>query len=245
MQALNASTYSELNRGTPKVTVYSNQGLAVRQLGYCRRVVGEIAETRISLQRYNNAGQLTSSIDPRLSSSYLNNPSSRIPNQQQLNTLNGTVVKSDNVDAGIRVLISDVKGQPVWNWDSRGTERRFGYDELRRVTAIREKERGKESICRERFRYGETSDAVSRNNRVGQLLEHLDTAGRRLMPAYSLLGQVTSEERTFLKTDAAVSWTDDEIENEKFLEDQFYRSSSETNALGETLTQIDNANRCG
>jgi insecticidal toxin complex protein TccC len=241
-QAVNETIHSELNRGTPKVTVYSNQGLAVRQLGYCRRVVGETAETRINLQRYNNAGQLTSSIDPRLSSSYLNNPSSGIPNQQQQNTLSGTVVKSDNVDAGIRVLISDVKGQPVWNWDSRGTERRFDYDELRRVTAVREKEHGKESICRERFRYGETSDAVSRNNRVGQLLEHLDTAGRRVMPAYSLLGQATSEELTFLKTDAAVSWTDDDTENAKLLEDHSYASRSAYNALGEILTQIDAAN---
>jgi insecticidal toxin complex protein TccC len=223
-RAMSTSTRSELNRGTPNVTVYSNQGLAIRQLSYYRRAVGETAETRINFQRYDSAGQLISSIDPRLSSaaslSSRQTPAKDVvpanagnqytPNQQQRNTLNGAVLKSENVDAGSRVLLLDIKGQPIWNWDSRGTESRVDYDTLRRVIAVHEKERSKASVCRERFRYGESSDATARCNRVGQLLEHYDTAGRRLMPNYNLSGQATQEERSFLKVEEAVNWTDDD-----------------------------------
>jgi insecticidal toxin complex protein TccC len=115
-------------------------------LSYYRRDVEAVTQVRIHLQRYNHAGQLTSSIDPRLSPSYLENPSTTIPNQQQQTTLSGKVLKSDNVDAGTRVLFSDVGGQALWSWDSRGTESRVDYDKLRRVTVVREKERGQESI---------------------------------------------------------------------------------------------------
>jgi insecticidal toxin complex protein TccC len=237
-----ATTRSEINRGTPNVTVYSNQGLTVRQLSYCRRVAGEAAELRATVQRYNSAGQLTSSIDPRLSPTYLANSSSAIPNQQQQTTLSGKVLKSDNVDAGARVLVSDVRAQALWSWDSRGIERTFDYDALRRVTTAHEKQRSKDNVCTERLRYGEAADAAARDNRVGQLIEHFDTAGRHVMLAYSLLGQATVEGRTFLKPDASVNWADDASENEAKLEEDTYRSGVETNALGEILTQIDAAN---
>jgi insecticidal toxin complex protein TccC len=239
---MNASVHSEINRNTPKVTVYSSQGLAVRQLNYYRREVGAAAQVRIHLKRYNKAGQLTSGIDPRLSASYLRNPSTTTPNQRQQNTLGGAVLKSDNVDAGIRVLVSDVRGQALWSWDSRGTERTFDYDALRHVTAVHEKERDKELLCRERFRYGEAGDIGAKNNTVGQLIKHYDTAGLQLIPEYNLLGTATQNERIFLNSEKIADWADDDTENAKLLEDQSYRNSTETNALGETLTQIDAAN---
>jgi insecticidal toxin complex protein TccC len=239
---MNTGTRSEINRGTPNVTVHSNQGLAVRQLQFYRREVGEAAQVRTHLRHYNSAGQLKSGIDPRLSSAYLKNSSATIPNQQQQNTLSSKVLKSDNVDAGTRVLFSDVRGLALWSWDSRGTESRFDHDKLRRVSAVHEKERGKESVCRERFRYGEASDIGAKNNTVGQLIKHYDTAGLQLIPEYNLLGTATQSERTFLKAEAIVNWTEDEQENIKALEEQSYLSSSESNALGETLSQIDAAN---
>ncbi|HEY2567019.1 MAG TPA: hypothetical protein VGH95_04865 [Candidatus Aquirickettsiella sp.] len=97
------SRFSEINHNTPNITVYSNQGLVVRGLGYYRRAVDEEAVIRISVQRYDNAGRLSHSIDPRLSISYLKNPTAVIPNQQQQTTLSGTVLQSKNVDAGTNV----------------------------------------------------------------------------------------------------------------------------------------------
>jgi insecticidal toxin complex protein TccC len=241
-QAIRVTTRSEINRGTPKVTVFSNQGLAVRQLSYYRREAGVAAQVRINLQRYNSAGQLKSSIDPRLSDAYLKDPSAMIPNQQQQNTLSGKVLKSDNVDAGTRVVFPDVQGKPLWSWDSRGTESSFDYDKLRRVTAVHEKERGKESHCRERFHYGEVPDTTAKNNTVGQLIKHYDTAGLQLIPIYNLLGVATQDDRTFLNAETIVNWTEDEQENVKLLEEESYSSRSESNALGQTLSQIDAAN---
>jgi insecticidal toxin complex protein TccC len=241
-QIVGATTRSEINRSTPSVTVYSNQGLAVRQLGYYRREIDEAATVRIHLQRYNSAGQLKSSIDPRLSVNYLANSATTIPNQQQQSTLSGAVLKSDNVDAGIRVAFPDVQGKPLWSWDSRGTENSVDYDKLRRVTAVYEKERGKEKVCRERFRYGEASDIGEKNNTVGQLIKHYDTAGLQLIPEYNLLGIATQDERIFLTSEKIADWANDNTENAKLLEELSYASSSETNVLGETLTQIDAAN---
>jgi insecticidal toxin complex protein TccC len=244
-KTMKVSLYSEINRGTPNVTIYSNQGLAVRQLSYCRREAGGAAETRINLQRYDSAGQLKSSIDPRLSSSTFENSSSIVPNQQQQMTLSGTVLKSDHVDAGSRVLFSDVRGLALWSWDSRGTEKTFDYDKLCRLTAVHEKGRGKASACTERLRYGTAADAGQKNNCVGQLIEHLDTAGRRSMPEYNLLGIVRQEQRTFLKSEAIAHWTDNAEENDTALEVSSYRSGVETNPLGEILTQIDaRGNQC-
>ncbi len=169
--------------------MYSNQGLAVRGLGYYRRAAEEEAVVRISLQRYNNAGQLLSSVVPRLSISYLKKPSAVIPNQQQQTTLSGNGLQSKNVDVGTRVLFSDVRGQGLWSWDSRGTANEFEYDGLRRIEAVYEKARGKEQFCSERLRYGIAGDPFIGNNGVGRLSEHYDTAGRRVIPEYSLLGE--------------------------------------------------------
>ncbi|MES2998902.1 MAG: hypothetical protein V4700_06255 [Pseudomonadota bacterium] len=201
-------------QNTPEVSVYSSAGLVVRQLGYYRREAEEAAEVRISLQRYNSAGQLNRLIDPRLSNAYLNDPVSVIPNQQQLNTLSGNVLQNKNVDAGTRVLFSDVRGQALWSWDSRGTENAFEYDALRRMKAVLEKERGKVWRCTERLRYGETADQELRNtNKVGRLIEHYDTAGLRVALGYSLLGQVYDEVRYFIEAEEVVNWTESSVEN--------------------------------
>ena len=228
---------SAVDHNTPTISVYSNQGLAVRVLGYYRRAADEEAAVRISLQRYNNAGQLLSSVDSRLSNSYLKKSTAVIPNQQQQTSLSGNVLQSKNVDAGIRVLFSDVRGQGLWSWDSRGTVNEFEYDGLRRIKAVYEKARGKEQFCSERLSYGIAGEAG--NNGVGRLIEHYDTAGRRVIPKYSLLGLARSEVRFFIKAEEEAHWVEEAVENEKRLEPTGYTSSWNYTALGEVIGQRD------
>src|SRR5262249_16713729 len=120
INARNRSTLNptlSLNRNTPIIRVYSNQGLSVRQLNFYRDGSSEEAEVRINLQRYDKVARLKSKLDPRLSPAYLSNSSSIIPNHQQINTLSGNVLKTDNVDAGTRVVVSSSDGLPLWQWD--------------------------------------------------------------------------------------------------------------------------------
>jgi insecticidal toxin complex protein TccC len=229
---------SKLNQNTPKVLVYNNAGLTVRQLCYYRASAEKTATACIQLQRYNRIGQLKCSIDQRLSTSYLKAISSVIPNQQQVNTLSG-VLQTKNVDAGTRVIICDCQGQALWSWDSRGTEHEFEYDTLRRIKTVNEKEQGKTWFCSEYLRYGALNDPLGGNNGVGRLREHYDTAGRQVISEYSLLGQACQEERFFTKTDATINWISDFEENAKHLEGQSYHSRWNYNALGEVLWQKD------
>lgn len=112
---LGLSELQGIYKDTPKVTVYSNTAeLAVRQLSYYRAAAKEAAKVRILLQRYDGNGQLKSSIDPRLSESYLKKSSSIVPNEQRINTLS-SVLQSNNIDAGSRVVINNCQGQPLWS----------------------------------------------------------------------------------------------------------------------------------
>lgn len=138
--------FSKVHHSTPKVIVVNNSGLVVRQLAYCHKEVEQAASLRIRLQAYDKVGYLKHSIDARLSEAYLKNPSSTIPNQRQVNTLSGVVLQSKNVDVGLQLSFSDVRGFTLWTNDSLGNERMFDYDALGRVTRVFEKNTRKKSV---------------------------------------------------------------------------------------------------
>jgi insecticidal toxin complex protein TccC len=226
-----------LDKATPRIIVVNNIGFVVRQLAYYRREAKKLAEVRINLQRYNDIGQVTHLIDPRLSEDYLQDPSSTVPNQSQINTLSGAVLQSKNIDAGMRISISDVRGLSLWSNDSLGNERTFVYDTLGRVTRIFEKTPGKKVLCCDHFVYGDkTSQAV---NGAGRLLKHYDTAGLREIKNYSVLGSILNESRQFLSTTTNVDWPEDFTERQKWLATEGYTTQWEYNGLGETLRQTD------
>jgi insecticidal toxin complex protein TccC len=229
--------FSRIHHNTPEVVVVNNLGLAVRQLAYCREEAEEVAQLRISLQTYDTVGYLKRSVDARLSKAYLKNATSSFPNQTQINTLSGAVLQSKNVDAGLRISISDVRGLRLWTNNSLGNERTFDYDTLGRVTNVSEKTPGKKALCCERFIYGDkTSKAV---NGVGRLLKHYDSAGLREIKSYSVLGNILRESRQFLANTIDVDWLEDLTERQKLLEAESYTTQWEYNGLGETLRQTD------
>jgi insecticidal toxin complex protein TccC len=104
-------------------------------------------------------------------------------------------LQSKNIDAGLRVSLSDVRGLTLWTKDGLGNERTFEYDKLARVTSIYENVMEEKTVCCERFVYGDnTSKKV---NTVGRLLKHYDSAGLHEIKSYSLLGSVLNESRLF------------------------------------------------
>jgi insecticidal toxin complex protein TccC len=230
-------TFSALHHNTPKVTVISNAGLEVRQSVYYRSESEKKAVSRISLQRYDTAGYLKHSIDARLSQYYLQDPAATIPNQSQVNTLSGAVLQSQNVDAGLRVSFSDVRGLTLWTKDGLGNEQTFEYDKLARVTSIHENIKGKKTVCGERFVYSDNTNKEV--NAAGRLLKHYDSAGLREVKSYSVLGNVLNENRQFLANTSDVDWPEDLAERQKLLETESYTTQWNYNGLGETIRQID------
>jgi insecticidal toxin complex protein TccC len=230
-------TFSALHHNTPKVTVISNAGLEVRQSVYYRSESEKKAVSRISLQRYDTAGYLKHSIDARLSQYYLQDPAATIPNQSQVNTLSGAVLQSKNVDAGMRVSLSNARGLTVWTNDSLGNERTFEYDKLGRVTSVSEKTQNKKAVCCERFVYGDKASKES--NGIGRLLKHYDATGLREIKSYSVLGSVLSESRQFLETAEPIDWPEELAASQKSLEQERYTTQWDYNGLGETTCQTD------
>jgi insecticidal toxin complex protein TccC len=233
----NINLLSRLNRETPQLVIYNNQGLTMRSLSYYRRETEKAAEPRVNLQCYDTAGYLKYSVDARLSERYLQEPNSTIPNQSQVNTLSSVVLQSKNVDAGMRIGISDVRGLVIWIKDSLGNERTFEYDKLARMTSVSEKTPEKKVLYCERFVYGDKeSKAV---NGVSRLLKHYDSAGLHEIKNYSIPGNVLNESRQFLETTTNVDWPEDLTERQKWLETENYTTQWQYNGLGEILCQTD------
>lgn len=147
------------------------------------------------------------------------------------------VLQNNNVDAGIRVFINNCRGQPLWSWDSRETERSFEYDELRRLQQVNEKEKAGDWQRTEFLCYGKSNPQG--NNTVGRLLEHYDPSGKKKILKYSVLGQVLQESCSYLKSGENVSWSQAKEKNNSFLENLNYLSRWTNNALGETISQVD------
>jgi insecticidal toxin complex protein TccC len=233
----NISLLSHLNVGTSQLVIYNNQGLAVRSLNYYRSEIEKAVEPRISLQRYDSAGYLKHSIDARLSKQYLQDPASTIPNQNQVNTLSGTVLQSKNVDAGTRFSLSDVRGLTLWANDSLENERTFDYDTLGRMTRVSEKTPEKKILCSERFVYGDK--ASKEVNGIGRLLKHYDSAGLHEIKSYGMQAGILQESRQFLANTTNVDWPEDLTERQKLLETETYTTQWAYNGLGETISQTD------
>ncbi|WP_172566106.1 RHS repeat domain-containing protein [Vibrio navarrensis] len=254
---MNEHDIGQLCQSTPTITVLDNRGLTVREVQFNRAwnngVIGDL-DIRITRHSYNAAGHLQTSIDPRffaqLEEATTPEEKEQIPrNFSYITNLPGQQLRTDSIDAGSRITLTDVSGAPMLEWDERGTTRRFEYnDALHRPTTVIEQNdainNGGEQVT-ERFVYGDSEPNASDNNLNGQLVRHYDNAGLREINSISLTNQSLSETRRLLLSDTGESdWQGGhEIEWEKVLEpdvaDKRYTTSRLYNALGEVLQQTD------
>src|SRR3990167_1337312 len=137
---------TNVHYATPNVAVFDNRGLTLRKIGYCRSEVGQTAEERISRSTYDIAGNVQSSVDPRL---FHNADAANFRFQP---TLAGYMARIDSADAGSRWQLNDIEGRPIWQRDARGTEQRYHYDAAGRVV-----ERLENTRSQERWTYGENT----------------------------------------------------------------------------------------
>ncbi|MBC3779724.1 RHS repeat-associated core domain-containing protein [Pseudomonas sp. SWRI99] len=165
---------------TPTLSVSDGRGLPVRQIGYLR-TASEI-ESRVNRQQHDLAGRLVSQWDPRLPE----------PCLTTVYGLDGAVLKSTSVDAGWRLNLPGLAGEPLRRWDARGNQWRTTFDEQLRVVAV--EENGEAGV--EVFAYADAQADAGHNLR-GQLLEQQDRSGTLRTDSFALTGQPLRETRTF------------------------------------------------
>ncbi|WP_180698658.1 RHS repeat protein [Pseudomonas crudilactis] len=167
---------------TPMLRVHDPRILPVRNVAYLRSAAGIDVEHRITRQQHDAAGRLIEQWDPRLPT----------PCLTTIYRLDGESVQTDSVDAGWRLLLPGLAGEPVQRWDERDGHWRTTFDKQLRVVAVEENGVADVDV----FTYADAS-ADPRFNRRGQLLEQHDSSGTLRTDSFALTGQPLAETRFF------------------------------------------------
>ncbi|UUM22270.1 RHS repeat domain-containing protein [Mycoavidus sp. SF9855] len=239
-----ASTFlPELHTGTPTVSIHDNRGRAVRTLVWHRTAVGGTTETRITRHQYNIRGQLVQSIDPRLYAARQSNTNVK-PNFTWHYDLAGQPLRTESVDAGCTVSLSDCEGRPLLAVTATGAIKRWQYeDHLRpgRPLAVSELTPGQSTPCTtDRFIWAGNTQAEKNHNLAGQCVRHYDSAGLNQLNSLSLSATALSLSRRLLLDDQEADWAGNSEENwQAMLAENVYSTQSTTDATGTLLTQTD------
>jgi RHS repeat-associated protein len=113
--------------------------------------------------------------------------------------LAGRKLRVDSVDAGKRLTLPDINGQPSHVWDANGNEIYTSYDELRRPVDVWVKKRGAtDGYLAQKTIYGETTPTSAAANHRGQIWQVYDGAGLVENVAYDFKGNLLVVRRTLL-----------------------------------------------
>ncbi|WP_458373614.1 RHS repeat domain-containing protein [Pseudomonas laurylsulfatiphila] len=219
--------------GTPALSVIDPRTLAVRSVSYCRHPDSPMIDPRITRQRFDAAGRLIESWDPRLWGT------APKPNLTTLYGLSGQPLLTDSVDAGWQLSLLDQAGSPCSFWDARGSQRHARFDEQQRPITVTEQALGELPRVVERLTYGDSAPAFAEHNQCGQLIRHDDPAGTQIIPAYGLAGAVLVEDRRFLADLETPDWPLDLDERETWLEAQSFITRHTSTPGGALQRQID------
>ncbi len=158
----------------------------------------------------------------------------------------GDLVHQASMEAGERWIVSDISGNPIRVWDSRGNSFRIQYDALRRsrrsfVMGAFAADVTIEN-CFEQLIYGETSgsgltpDQVLRANLRGRTHMYFDTAGVVTSHAYDFKGNLLRSSRRFVQGHGSpIDWSTSEAPD---LESESYASTTRYDALNRPVQMI-------
>ncbi|MFZ3281540.1 RHS repeat-associated core domain-containing protein [Pseudomonas sp.] len=175
---------------TPALSVIDGRGLPIAQVAYLRRIAGVAAERQISRQIHDTAGRSIEQWDARLP----------VPCLATAHSLSGTALKTASVDAGWRLSLPGLAGEPLQRWDQRGTHWRTTFDKQLRVIALAENDEADVDV----FTYADASADAAHNLR-GQLLAQQERAGTLRTGSFALTGQPLTQTRTFEEGQAFTS----------------------------------------
>lgn len=225
-----AAAKSAKHAGTPSVLHFDAMGRAVLGVDHNRHATAgedEFYWTRVDL---DIEGNLRKVVDAR------GNTVMEIKYDML-----GNKAYERSMDAGERLLLRNIAGNPLRKWDDRGHEFRYGYDRLQRPISVTVTGGDGDASLNhqvERMFYGESeaeADPASRNLR-GQITKHYDTGGVVITPEYDFLGRPKTTIRKLLADYKGVAnWTDGNLV--AALEANSFSITTETDALGRVSRQ--------
>ncbi|ABO49533.1 YD repeat protein [Desulforamulus reducens MI-1] len=150
-------------------------------------------------------GNVLFSVDPRLYYSNLKDHTDYY-NFKYVYDMQKKPLSVDSADAGLKLSLSNIFGNTVHSWDSRGFHTRKMYDSLQRCVQIGvEGNDGRGLVLHqavEKFVYGEfyeeKEEASKDKNLRGQVYKHFDQAGVVTCNLYNLKGKAVQTDRQFL-----------------------------------------------
>lgn len=191
-----------------------------------------------SFRKLDIEGRELEMIDPRL---YYSNITEQTEyyNFRYVYDMQGTVLTTDSVDAGMRWSITNIFGNIIYAWDARGFCSKTSYDQLQRPVSIfvqGDDEQGLQlDQIVQRMVYGEGVTDSKRYNLRGEIYASYDQAGVETFPLYSIAQQVLTNQRqlrTDYKTEA--NW---DIPADVPLDPEIFETRQAYNALGEMIQQ--------
>ncbi|MCP1418320.1 RHS repeat-associated protein [Pseudomonas laurylsulfativorans] len=218
---------------TPMLSVIDPRALAVRNVGYCRHPDGPEIDPRITRQRFDAAGRLVESWDPRLWGT------APQPNLTTRYGLSGQPVLTDSVDAGWQLSLPDQAGLPCSFWDARGSQRYSEFDDQQRPVSVMEQLAGERPRVVERFIYGSADSVFCEHNQCGQLIRHDHPAGTQHVVDYGLAGTVLVEAQRFLIELETPNWPVEPDARDGFLEAKSFITRHTLNPGAELQRQTD------
>ncbi|MGT9851954.1 RHS repeat-associated core domain-containing protein [Vibrio parahaemolyticus] len=246
---MNASLFSN----TPPVTVLDNRGLSVRDIAYYRHPdKPTTTQARITHHQYNTRGSLEQSADPRL------HQSGKV-NFHYLTDLAGHVLRTQGVDNGTSVSLSDAAGRAFiavnnistaadgLEDNSQAVTRTWQYENVSlpgRPLSITEQVTGGTARITERFVYASNTEAEKAQNLAGQCISHYDTAGLAQTNSIALTGEPLSISRRLLNDvdnpDFVADWQegDASVWNDQ-LSNESHTTLTMGDATGAVLTTTD------
>ncbi|WP_460155395.1 hypothetical protein [Pseudomonas sp. S2_H10] len=218
---------------TPTLSVIDPRALAIRSVGYCRHPDSPVIDPRITRQRFDTAGRLVESWDPRLWGM------APQPNLATRYGLSGQPLLTDSVDAGWQLSLLDQAGLPGSFWDARGSQRHTEHDDQQRPVTILEQAAGESPRVVERLTYAGADPAFAKHNQCGQLTRHDHPAGTQCVVDYGLAGAVLVEAQRFLADLETPDWPLDFDERDSWLEAQSFITRHTFNPDEELQRQTD------
>ncbi|MCY1066913.1 RHS repeat-associated core domain-containing protein [Nannocystis sp. RBIL2] len=180
-----AALHAEPHDSTPTTTLLDNLGrpfLVIADNGLDENDVPQKFETRTKLDIEGNTLEVKDARN----------------NVAETNTFapGGLQLKTHSVDAGTRLALPNVLGNPLRAWDNRQNVRRWTYDVLNRPTHAYLKHAADPEVLQQRIVYGESLGvSADDTNHLGQVYRVYDSAGVLTSLAYDFKGNLLATER--------------------------------------------------
>jgi len=197
-----------------------------------------IEETLITTAEFDITGNPLRVIDPRqfeLNRSRLQGE--YIYTFEYVYDMQGTALRTKNIDSGDDSGFANILGNPVKSWDSKNCEIAVEYDTAQRPVKTVVTEYGQSPKIVEKTVYGEEHPDAANFNMRGKVWKQYDQAGRDEILNYSFKGEPLATEkrlRTGYKNEA--NWP--ASGEDSLLETETFTSSGTFDALGRVVEAV-------